>query len=199
MKNKELGNGEPTGITSRQRKFIKAVVQGNTYRAAAIKAGYQSPDYGSILMKQPHIRTALQAYMHKAGITDELIARKLKEGLNAKTVPRSEGGKRYDDQFVRKQFLDIVLRIRGDYAPEKFEAVNKQITLVIDNKMLEALKDSKALTEADVVELERLPLNEEHDVKALDSESNQTPRSPEEVAGREERGEDTCGATRGSE
>jgi len=147
-------------LTVQQRRFVKGLVEGKNLRGATRYAGYISPDYGSVLMKQDNIRTALQAHLHKAGITDSLIAKKLKDGLNAKTVPRMSGGKRYDDQFVRKQFLDVILRIRGDYAPERFESINKQITLVVDDKMLEALKDSKALDAEEIEYLEHTPIKE---------------------------------------
>jgi hypothetical protein len=94
--------------------------------------------------------------MEKAGINDTLIAKKLRDGLDAMAPPRKDGGKQYEDQFVRKQFLDVIFKVRGDYAPERTENIEKNIVIVMDGRMIEALRDSKALPieEADVLDAE---------------------------------------------
>jgi len=100
-------------------------------------------------MKQPAVQSILVAEMEKQGLTDSILVRKLRDGLNAQTVPRREGGQRYDDQFVRKQFLDIIFKVRGDYAPERTESTEKKIVLIMNGRMIDALKDSGKLTEAE--------------------------------------------------
>jgi hypothetical protein len=70
--------------------------------------------------------------------------------------PRRDGGTLYPDNFVRKQYLDLLCRIRGDYAPEKTEHLDKRIQIVLDRGMIEALRDTDAITveEADVLDAE---------------------------------------------
>ena len=153
--------------TVKQRKFVAELLKGKSNGAAALAAGY-SEDYGSDLVKSPTIQGLLATAMAKAGIDDNLIARKLREGLDAKTPPRKEGGQQYPDQFVRKQFLDVIFKLRGDYAPEKAETVHKTINITIDKGMIEAWKDTGFITgdqdkilEAEVVETKALEAHAE--------------------------------------
>jgi hypothetical protein len=133
-------------LTPRHRRFIKNQMLGMSQQAAAAKAGY-APAYASQLMRQPLIRSELASQMEQAGITETLLAKKLREGLNAKTPPKKEGGSQYEDQFVRKQFLDVIFKLRGDYAPERKETTEKHITIMMDAAMIKSLKDSRVLTE----------------------------------------------------
>ena len=153
-------------LTLRQRKFIKGIVSGNSPTEAMKNAGYSPKGKASDIMGRPAVAQFLQKHMERVGITDELLAQKLRDGLNAKTTPKSEGGQRYDDQFVRKQFLDIIFKLRGDYAPERSENITKTINITIDRGFIEALKDSRAISgeQADVLEAEivrDLPEHEE--------------------------------------
>jgi hypothetical protein len=115
--------------------------------------------------------------MERTGINDTLLATKLLEGLSAMAPPRRDGGTQYADQFVRKQFLDVIFKVRGDYAPDRTETTEKHITIVMDGRMVEALRDSKMLEtqDADVLEAEivrdgtRMP------------EDNSEPSEPEQV------------------
>jgi hypothetical protein len=133
-------------VTPRHRKFVKGLISGKSPSSAAISAGYTNAGYGSKLMKQPAVQSILVAEMEKQGLTDSLLVKKLRDGLNAQTVPRKDGGQRYDDQFVRKQFLDIILKVRGDYAAIKTENTEKKIVLIMDGRMVGALKDTGKLT-----------------------------------------------------
>jgi len=139
----------------KQRRFVSELLKGKNQTQAAVSAGYRA-DYASDLMKMPQVKGLLDKAMRDAGIDDLLIARKLREGLDAKTPPKKEGGKQYADQFVRKQFLDVIFKLRGDYAPERTENVQKSISITIDRGFLEALKDTKFLSahEAEVLEAE---------------------------------------------
>ena len=132
-------------------------MSGKGINQSGIAAGF-GDQTGYALMKNPAIRSALATKMEQVGITDIFMAKKVKQGLNAKTVPRRDGGKRYDDQFVRKQWADIVFKLRGDYAPEKLETEHKIIQLVIDGNMLKALQDSKVITDKDLLELNHEPI-----------------------------------------
>lgn len=144
----------------RQRRFVSELLKGKNQSQAAVSAGYRA-DYAKDLMKMPQVKSLLDKAMRDAGIDDLLIARKLREGLDAKAPPRKEGGKQYPDQFVRKQFLDVIFKLRGDYAPERTENVQKTINVTIDKGWLEALKDTKFLEAKEVEVLEAEIVREE--------------------------------------
>lgn len=142
----------------KQRKFVSELIRGASQSSAAVSAGY-GPKYGDTLMKNPVVQGLLHTAMQQAGIDDLLIARKLREGLDAKAPPRKDGGRQYPDQFVRKQFLDVIFKLRGDYAPEKSEHLTKTINLTIDSSMLKALRDTKFIDAEEVEILESSFLN----------------------------------------
>jgi hypothetical protein len=89
----------------------------------------------------------LKKRLEEAGLNEEKIASKISDGLEATAPPRKDGGTLYPDQFVRKQFLDLLLRIRGDYAPEVSEHVEKVIHVTIDRDMVKSLRDSGFIAE----------------------------------------------------
>jgi phage terminase small subunit len=146
-------------LAPRHRRFIKNQMKGFNQEQSAVKAGY-APSYGAQLMNQPIIRNELAAQMAKAGITDTLLAKKLRDGLNAKTPPKREGGTQYEDQFVRKQFLDVIFKLRGDYSPERKEVTEKRITIMMDAAMVKSLKDSRVLSEEECTILDAEVINE---------------------------------------
>lgn len=148
-----------TGLAPKHRSFIHHLMKGETINRAGKLAGFGQKT-GYDLMRNPAIRSELVKRMNDVGITDNLLARKLKQGLNAKTVPHRDGGVRYDDQFVRKQWADIIFKLRGDYAPEKIESEHKSIQIIIDGNMLKALQDSRAITPAELQALDSEPILE---------------------------------------
>lgn len=153
-----------SGLTRGQTKFIDAKLEGKNNTDAARLAHYSYPKQsGYELMKQPKIQTALLERMEEAGINDKFIAKGLKEGCKALAPPRKDGGKQYADYFTRKQYLDIILRVRGDFAPETHQSISKHITVVIDHNMLKALKDVGVLSEEETKVIEHEPIREEEE------------------------------------
>ena len=142
-------------LTNKHKRFVRNTIAGMSSAMAASRAGY-APSYGKNLLQQPAVRTELALQMQKAGITETLLAKKLREGLNAQTPPKREGGQQYEDQFVRKQFLDVIFKLRGDYSSIKTEHTEKRITILMDSNMVKSLRDSRAITaeEGDILEAE---------------------------------------------
>lgn len=139
--------------TYKQKKFITAMAKGFNAGDAAIKAGYSDKAYGYYLKGLDSIKSILVKEMERAGVNEELIAQKLREGMDALTVPKVPGeDRRFEDHFIRKQFLEMAIKIRGDFAPEKVESVRKEIKLVIDSHLIKALKDSKVIGELGGIE-----------------------------------------------
>ena len=150
-------------LTRGNIKFIEAKLEGKNQTDAARLAGYSFPrQSGYDLMEQPKIQSALLTRMEDAGIDDNFIAKGLKEGCKALAPPRKDGGEQYADYFTRKQYLDIILRVRGDFAPETHQHISKNITVVIDHNMLKALKDAGGLDEKEAEVIEHEPIREEN-------------------------------------
>jgi len=164
-----------TGLMPAHRTFIKHLLSGKPINRAGTLAGF-GHQTGYDLMKNPAIQNELARQMEKAGITDQYLAKKVKQGLNARTVPQKDGGTRYDDQFVRRQWADLAIKVKGGYAPEKIESEHKVIQIVIDSNMLGALKDARAISDVELVDiqaLEHTPI-EPNEEEILDAEITET-------------------------
>jgi len=149
----------PNGLTRAHRKFVEGLSEGMTQENASVYAGY-SPSYGKDLARHPEVKSLLLQKLEEKGLNEDKIAEKLDEGLDAMAPPRKDGGKLYPDNFVRKQYLDLLCRIRGDYAPEKSEHIEKKIQITLDLGMLKSLKDSGMLSTEDANILEAEIVNE---------------------------------------
>lgn len=148
-----------THLTKKHKAVVKHILNGESVANASMLAGY-SQTYGQKLAQIPKFRKELECQIAKAGITDSLLATKLREGLDSMVPPRKEGGKLHADNFVRKQYLDVIFKLRGDYAPERTEITEKQVIINFDADLLKALRDSRAIDMGDVEILEQLPLGE---------------------------------------
>ena len=164
-----------TGLMPAHKNFIRHLLSGKPISQSSRLAGFgNQTGYG--LMKNPAIQNELARQMEEAGISDKYLARKIKQGLNARTIPQRENGTRYDDQFVRRQFVDMAIKVKGGYAPEKLETEHKVIQIVIDSNMIGALKDAKAISDSDLEDikvLEHTPI-EELEEEILDAEITET-------------------------
>lgn len=144
--------------TQREKKFVKKLVETSEIGKAAVLAGYADPSYGSKLMREPRILTEIQKALAKEGIHEGYIARKIKEGLEA-VYPKkyAANGQLVQDNepdfFTQSVWMDKLLRIRGDYAPERFESVSKSIELKLDLTLVKGLKDAGAITDVEAAEL----------------------------------------------
>jgi len=148
----------------RRKKFVKNLVDGLGVGQAALRAGYASKTEGSALLREPSVLTALQTAMAKAGIDDEYLSSKIREGLEA-TYPtkRSKDGNvlqaEAPDFFTRGLYLDKALKVRGDYSPERHIEEKRILTINVNMEMARGLIDCGAVT---VEEIQRLDENGEH-------------------------------------
>lgn len=134
----------------RQRKFIKNLTSGMGVGQSALRAGYSDKSEGSALLKNPVVLTALQTAMDRAGIGDDYLSSKIKEGLEA-TYPekKAKDGSVLQaaapDFFTRGQYLDKALKVRGDYAPERRIEQKQILTINVNMDTLRGLKDCGVL------------------------------------------------------
>lgn len=146
-------------LNSRQRKFIKNYVSGLGVGQSALRANYKNCSEGTALLKNPTVITALHAALEKAGISDEYIANKHKEGLEA-TYPEklSKDGKVMQaggqpDFFTRAIYLDKTHKVRGDYAPERHIQEQRTLTINVNMDMARGLVDCGVIDAEIVKEL----------------------------------------------
>jgi len=140
-------------ISPKHRQFAKKVIAGESAGDAAAMVGF-SPQYGRELMCQDKIKSLLLREMEKAGISEGYLATKLREGLEATLAPKKDGGEKHPDYFVRGQYFDKAVRIRGDYAPEKVEHTRRVINITVTPDFIRGLVDAKAIDESEVNALE---------------------------------------------
>ncbi len=150
-------------LTGQERKYIKHRLKGEKVGNAALRAGFSHPGYGSFLESQEKIQTPIKLALEKAGATDILAAKKIKEGMNAKTPEiLYKGGevkqKASPDHFNRRGYLDIYMKATGNYAPEKLEVQKKVVHINVNINMAKGLLDSGKITKEEFKELEHEPI-----------------------------------------
>jgi hypothetical protein len=138
---------EDTRLLPKMKRFARKVAKTGNIMKSGADVGYKG-NYASQLMQNPKIQTAIQVEMDRLDVNTEKIVKKIKQGMNAYRVIK-DGGKKYKDFHAQHKFLDMALKIRGDYAPEKHEIRQEKLTLIITPETLKGLKDSEAITEAE--------------------------------------------------
>jgi len=145
----------------RRKKFVKNLVDGLGVGQAALRAGFAHASEGSALLREPSVLTALQTAMEKAGIDDEYLSSKIKDGLES-TYPqkRAKDGSVLQDAapdfFTRGLYLDKALKVRGDYSPERHIEEKRTLTINVNMEMAQGLIDCGAVT---IEEIQRLDEN----------------------------------------
>jgi len=112
-------------------------------------------------MRQPKIQTELQLALEKAGLTDDTIAEKLREGQEA-TYVKKDGGKAYPDYHARHKYVDTQIKIGGGYAPEKHEIQQKKLVVILSPELRKGLIDAEAMTEKEMEVIEAEVIKEEN-------------------------------------
>lgn len=157
----------------REKKFVKNIVQCGGIGKSAVLAGYSDPSYGTRLLQVERVKGAVLQALEDAGLGDRYLATKLKEGCEAVyPIKKSSSGSVIQDNdpdyFVRSIYLDKVLKVRGDYAPEQHEVTEKKIIVMITPGFMKGLIDTEVLSLDEVKELKALP---EH-MKEIDGDKS---------------------------
>ena len=74
---------KPRLLTDREKKYVKHRTEGCKVGESSLRAGFATPQYGTYLKAQEHIQSAIQDALIKVGLTDDLIAQRLREGVDA--------------------------------------------------------------------------------------------------------------------
>jgi hypothetical protein len=120
----------PKDLTIRQRRFVQAMVDPTTKSAseAAIKAGYSEKGAGveaTRALRNATVRTALVEAMREAGIDEARLSGVMSAGLDIK------------DPNARHKYLETILKVRGDFAPEKHQVETVSIVAMVQKAVLE--------------------------------------------------------------
>jgi hypothetical protein len=115
--------------TDRQKAFLRNRLSGLNKRQAAIQAGY-APSTASIMAKRLTDKiTCNRIFIEEAqrqGLTVEAIIGEIKRGMTEATLPQYPG---HPDNFNRRGYTDMALRMYGGYAPNKLD-IRKDTTEV---------------------------------------------------------------------
>jgi hypothetical protein len=128
------------GPTNTQKKWVRELAKGTDPIDAAKIVGYKNPlraaDYNT---RSPALIEYVRELLHKAGITDEAIAEKLKSGMDAKRTVAvrvlGEDGKystemaEENDNHAQAKFTEMVIKLSGLQAPPPSANVNVNVEI----------------------------------------------------------------------
>jgi phage terminase small subunit len=148
----------------RQQKFVKALAQTGKVHESAMRAGYTDGHYGTELLRNEKIRAAVLLQMERAGVTNELLMQKLREGLDAKypdkvVVDKAGVEHKIDggtDFFTRKHYLEQALRLKNAYPAEKGDTAPRTVNIIISEKAIAGLMDAGAIVDGDIIDVPEL-------------------------------------------
>jgi len=107
--------------TDRQKAFLKNRLAGMNKRQAAIQAGY-AVSTASIMAKRLTDRlSCCQAFieeMQRQGLTIEALVGEIKRGMTESVNPKHPD---FPDNFNRRAYADMAIRLYGGYAPTKVD------------------------------------------------------------------------------
>jgi len=128
--------------TDKQKAFLRNRLAGLNKRQAAIQAGY-APATASLMAKRLTDKLACNRYFmeeaHRQGLTVEAIISELKRGVTEAMHPLRPD---QPDNYNRRAFLDIAMRLFGAYAPTKvdLDIQKKEATIIITPEIIERLE-----------------------------------------------------------
>lgn len=118
-------------LSKQDQEFVKEIAITDNGTQSAKKAyGIEDDNYANVKaqrkIRKDTINTAIQEVKSKLAdnFKTEDIARKINEGLEAGKI--KEDGMIEPDYAVRHKYVETVVKIRGDYAPDKSINVNLQ-------------------------------------------------------------------------
>lgn len=165
---------ETRSLNEREKKFVKYRAEGCGIGESALRAGYSHEQYGTYLRGQEHIQTAFQQALEKAGLGDDLIAERLREGVDA-VYPekRSKEGrilqKESPDFFTRHKYVETVMKAKGTLTQEGTTVKQTQINILLTPESAKGFLDSGVISRREHKDLkeyiEHQPIEEKNDGK----------------------------------
>ena len=125
-------------LTIRQRKFIDGKLKGKSSAKAAREAGYSESvarHADRIISESPHVRAAINAVLEACGITDELLAKRVAEGVDATVFLRPT---LHDTERVlvdfreRREMVELACRLKGHLTEKHHVRVGKTLEEILE-------------------------------------------------------------------
>ena len=107
-------------LTDKQLKYLQGRIQGMSKKEAKEFAHYSPAMAPSSVEREQGVQNALRVALEKVGVTDGMIADKLKNGLSSKKTiyscfeGRISDEKEVPDNDVQHRYVRTILEIRGD-------------------------------------------------------------------------------------
>lgn len=119
MKSKGVATEDARGLKPIEGEIVKEYIKNGGDKTGAVKSvGLKKNDIK--VFEKPEVQKAILTAMEKVGITDEVLAQKIKEGLSATSVKIHEGAVvcEVPDYIARHKYIDTSLKVRGDLGAE---------------------------------------------------------------------------------
>ena len=129
-----------SNLTIRERGFVADLIKGKNIRKAVMKNyNTKKPEtasqLGYTMMQKPRIQYAILDMMDKLGVSDLALVEKMKEHIfNAKREVLGKSGEvvELNDNVASLKALDMAMKIKGAYAPERHEHMNMNVNIYKD-------------------------------------------------------------------
>lgn len=136
--------------TDRQKTFLKNRLSGMNKRQAVIQAGYATST-ASIMAKRITDKISSNKIFieeaHRQGLTVEAIIGEVKRGMTEAVHPQFQN---QPDNFNRRSYTDMAIKIYGGYAPNKLDVRqdSRELKIILTSDDIEAWKEYKRMREA---------------------------------------------------
>ena len=134
--------------TDKQKSFLRNRLAGMNKRQAAIHAGY-APSTASLMAKKITDKISCNRIFieeaHRQGLTVEAIVGEIKRGMTEAKHPQFPN---QPDNFNRRAYTDMAVKIYGGYAPNKLDVRedSRDLVLVLTKDDIKALRKYEELT-----------------------------------------------------
>ena len=138
---------KPRPLTDREKKFVKYRTDGCKVGESSLRAGFATPQYGTYLKGQEHIQSAIQEALVKVGLTDDLIAQRLREGVDATKLEVKKKGKEFvikksPDFAIRHRYIETTMKAKGSLKQEGETTKLQQINIIVTPDVAKGFLDS---------------------------------------------------------
>jgi hypothetical protein len=136
--------------TDRQKAFLRNRLAGMNKRQAAIQAGY-APSTANIMAKRITDKISCNKYFieeaQRQGLTIDAIIGEVKRGMTEAVHPQFPN---QPDNFNRRAYTDMAIKIYGGYAPSKLDVrqESRELKIILTSDDMEAMKEYKRMREA---------------------------------------------------
>ena len=138
---------KPRPLTYREKKYVGYRADGCPVGESSLRSGFSSPQYGTYLNAQEHIQSALCEAIEKVGLTDEFLAKRLKEGTDATMLVAKKKGKEVvlkevSDFGMRHKYIETTMKAKGSLKQEGTTTKLQQINIMVTPESAQGFLDS---------------------------------------------------------